>query len=67
MSRTPQLMSNPTPPGDTTASGLLMSKAATFPMAKPYPECTSGIASDPCSSAGPQRDRGWAGSGSMAA
>lgn len=29
--RTPQLMSNPTPPGETTASLLLMSKAAIFP------------------------------------
>lgn len=34
-SRTPQLMSKPTPPGDTTASGSSMSKAATLPMAKP--------------------------------
>lgn len=31
----PQLMSNPTPPGDTTASGSSMSKAATLPIAKP--------------------------------
>ena len=46
MSRTPQLMSKPTPPGDTTASGSLMSKAATFPIANPYPECTSGSAID---------------------
>jgi hypothetical protein len=28
ISRTPQLISNPTPPGDTTLSGLAMSKAA---------------------------------------
>eukprot|EP00965_Chrysotila_dentata_P013459 446088-Pleurochrysis_carterae.AAC.1 len=34
-SRTPQLMSKPTPPGDTTAAGSVMSKAATLPMAKP--------------------------------
>lgn len=29
-------------PGDTTASGLFMSKAAMLPIAKPYPEWTSG-------------------------
>ena len=34
-SRTPQLMSNPTPPGETTASGSAVSNAATLPMAKP--------------------------------
>ena len=33
--RTPQLMSNPTPPGDTMALGSVQSKAATLPMAKP--------------------------------
>ena len=40
--RTPQLMSYPTPPGDTTppSSG---SKAATPPMANPYPQWMSGI------------------------
>eukprot|EP01139_Manchomonas_bermudensis_P012299 Amastigsp_a346298_17.p3 type:complete len:157 gc:universal Amastigsp_a346298_17:484-954(+) len=43
-SRTPQLMSKPTPPGDTTASGSSISKAATPPIGNPYPECTSGIA-----------------------
>ena len=32
---TPQLISNPTPPGDTTAAGSDMSKAATLPMANP--------------------------------
>ena len=37
-------MSKPTPPGDTTASGSETSKAATFPIAKPYPECRSGMA-----------------------
>ena len=41
-SLTPQLMSKPTPPGDTILSGLSMSKAAMFPMANPYPLCTSG-------------------------
>ena len=49
ISRTPQLMSNPTPPGDTTDSGSAMSNAATFPIAKPYPEWTSGSAIDFCS------------------
>jgi hypothetical protein len=36
-------MSKPTPPGETTppAAG---SVAATPPMAKPYPQCTSGMA-----------------------
>ena len=48
MSLTPQLMSKPTPPGDTTASGSPMSKAATFPIAKPYPECMSGSAIERC-------------------
>ncbi len=48
MSLTPQLMSKPTPPGDTTASGLPTSNAATFPIAKPYPECMSGSAMDFC-------------------
>ena len=48
MSRTPQLMSKPTPPGDTTAWGSAMSNAATLPMAKPYPECMSGRAMDLC-------------------
>ena len=48
MSLTPQLMSKPTPPGDTTASGSPMSNAATFPIAKPYPECMSGSAMDFC-------------------
>ena len=48
MSLTPQLMSKPTPPGDTTASGLPISNAATFPIAKPYPECISGSAMDFC-------------------
>ena len=48
MSLTPQLISKPTPPGDTTASGFPMSNAATFPMAKPYPECMSGSAIDFC-------------------
>ena len=42
-SRTPHEMSNPTPPGDTTPSRS-MSVAATPPMGKPYPQCTSGIA-----------------------
>ena len=36
----------PTPPGDTTASGFPISNAATFPMAKPYPAWTSGSAID---------------------
>ena len=40
----PQLISNPTPPGERTPS--LTSNAATPPMGKPYPVCTSGIASD---------------------
>ena len=31
-------------PGDTTALGSAMSKAAMFPIANPYPECTSGRA-----------------------
>ena len=31
-------------PGESIASGLSMSNAAMFPMAKPYPECTSGSA-----------------------
>ncbi|GIX61529.1 preprotein translocase subunit SecA [Babesia caballi] len=43
MRRTPQLMSKPTPPGDTTALGSLISNAATFPIEKPYPAppCTA--------------------------
>ena len=44
--RTPQLISKPTPPGETTAFGSFTSNAATFPMANPYPECTSGNAID---------------------
>mmetsp|Transcript_195 Transcript_195/g.453 ORF Transcript_195/g.453 Transcript_195/m.453 type:complete len:221 (-) Transcript_195:838-1500(-) len=44
ISLTPQLMSNPTPPGLIIAAGSSMSNAATFPMQNPYPECTSGIA-----------------------
>lgn len=35
-------------PGDTTASGSSMSKAAMFPMANPYPEWTSGRPMDLC-------------------
>lgn len=54
-SRTPQLMSKPTPPGDTTASGSAMSNAATLPMANPYPECTSGRAMDFCTAAQARR------------
>jgi hypothetical protein len=42
-SRTPHEMSNPTPPGDTTPPRS-MSVAATPPIGKPYPQCTSGIA-----------------------
>ena len=42
-SRTPQLMSYPTPPGETTPSGS--SVAATPPTGKPYPWWMSGIAS----------------------
>ena len=42
ISLTPQLISKPTPPGETIASGSSMLKAAVLPMAKPYPECTSG-------------------------
>lgn len=42
-SLTPQLMSNSTPPGDTTASGSCMSTAVTFPIANPYPLCRSGM------------------------
>lgn len=34
ISLTPQLMSKPTPPGDTTDFGLLMSKAAKLPRVK---------------------------------
>ena len=34
-SRTPQLRSNPTPPGDTIAVGSVQSNAATLPIAKP--------------------------------
>ena len=37
-------MSKPTPPGLTTASESEVSKAATFPIANPYPECRSGMA-----------------------
>ena len=33
--RTPQLMSKPTPPGETMAFGSFMSKAATLPIEKP--------------------------------
>lgn len=32
---TPQLISKPTPPGETTDSGLSISNAATFPIANP--------------------------------
>ena len=42
-SRTPQLMSNPTPPGEITPSWS-GSVAATPPMGKPYPQWTSGMA-----------------------
>ncbi|OQC62312.1 MAG: hypothetical protein BWX50_01645 [Euryarchaeota archaeon ADurb.Bin009] len=42
--RTPQLMSNPTPPGDMTPS--VMSNAATPPMGNPYPQWMSGMASE---------------------
>ena len=43
--RTPQEISNPTPPGETTppAAG---SVAATPPIGNPYPRCRSGIAYD---------------------
>ena len=34
------------PPGETTALGSFMSKAAMFPMAKPYPEWISGSPTD---------------------
>eukprot|EP00126_Sphaerothecum_destruens_P011085 Sdes_comp20854_c0_seq13m17664 len=44
INRTPQLISNPTPPGETIASGSDTSKAATFPIANPYPAWTSGSA-----------------------
>ena len=44
ISRQPQLMSYPTPPGDTTP--VSRSKAATPPMGKPYPQWTSGMASE---------------------
>ncbi len=43
---TPQLMSKPTPPGETTASGSFMSKAATAATAKAgdmWPFCTCQI------------------------
>src|SRR5262245_44549873 len=40
--RTPQLMSYPTPPGETTPSSG--SNAATPPTGKPYPERPSGMA-----------------------
>ncbi len=42
MSLTPQLMSNPIPPGEMDPSEL--STAATPPMGKPYPQWMSGIA-----------------------
>ena len=44
INRTPQLMSNPTPPGDMTPS--VMSNAATPPMGNPYPQWISGMASE---------------------
>ncbi len=44
ISRTPQLMSNPTPPGDMTPS--VLSNAATPPMGNPYPQWMSGMASE---------------------
>ena len=44
-SRTPQAMSKPTPPGETTPPRAT-SVAATPPIGKPYPQCTSGIAYD---------------------
>ena len=40
MSLTPQLMSNPTPPGDTIP--FLMLNAATPPIGNPYPKWMSG-------------------------
>lgn len=42
-SLTPHEISKPTPPGETTPS-LSTSVAATPPIGKPYPQCTSGIA-----------------------
>ena len=41
-SRTPQLMSKPTPPGEMTPFSA--SIAATPPMGKPYPQWMSGMA-----------------------
>ena len=56
-SRTPQEMSKPTPPGETTpAAGE--SVAATPPIGKPYPQCTSGIAYDGLDDAGQGGRRG---------
>ncbi len=44
MTRTPQLMSYPTPPGEMAPSSR--STAATPPMGNPYPQWMSGMASD---------------------
>ena len=41
-SRTPQLMSKPTPPGETTPSSTVV--AATPPTGNPYPQWKSGMA-----------------------
>ena len=43
-SRTPQLMSNPTPPGEMTPSSR--ENAATPPMGNPYPQWISGMPSE---------------------
>lgn len=43
---TPQLMSKPTPPGETTPLPASRSTAHTLPMAKPYPEWRSGMPTD---------------------
>lgn len=39
--RTPQLMSNPTPPGETTAFGLSISKAAILPIINVHIQVTA--------------------------
>ena len=39
--RTPQLISKPTPPGETTASGSSQSNAATPPIVNPYPNASA--------------------------
>ena len=44
MSRIPQLMSKPMPPGEITPESAR--KAATPPIGKPYPQCPSGMQRD---------------------